>query len=99
MKKIISILLSILMIFSTTTLTTMAMGIDTEIDMGGLWEPPIEPDEPEIPAVVTIEAGTDAGYIEQSGNNYTLLLMREMNFQVGLKRVKAPPTPPIQPKN
>ena len=91
MKKIISILLSILMIFSTTTLTTMAMGIDTEIDMGGLWEPPIEPDEPEIPAVVTIEAGTDAGYIEQNGNYYTAVAYDGNEFLGWFKQGESTP--------
>ena len=78
--KFFSIVLTLVLATTVFAVPALAEHIDIEIDMGGSLVPPIEPDEPEIPAVVTIEAGTDAGYIEQSGNNYTLLLMREMNF-------------------
>ena len=80
MKKLFVFILVILMIFSTTNLPALAEHIDTEIDMGGSDTPPVIPDEPENPATVTLESGTDAGYIKQSGNNYTAVAYEGNEF-------------------
>lgn len=87
--KFFSIVLALVLATTVFAVPALAEHIDAKIDTG----------DAEIPANVSLEAKTDAGYIKQSGNNYTAVAYEGNEFLVGLKRVKAPPTPPIQPKN
>lgn len=79
--KFFSIVLTLVLATTVFAVPALAEHIDTEIDMS----------DAEIPANVSLEAKTDAGYIKQSGNNYTAVAYEGNEFLGWFKEGESTP--------